>query len=72
MLFVDIVKQCDSVKHDVMTASLEKMGTSKKFITWVEKLCKNCNVNLKIGKEEISIKHVCGVKKATALHLPCL
>ena len=67
VVFVDLVKSHDSIKHDVATASLEKMGAPQKFITWVEKLHENCNVNLKIGKEEVIIKHGCGVKQSDNL-----
>ena len=66
-VFIDLVKAYDSIKHDIIYASLEKMGAPKKFINWVEKLYKDCNVSLKIGKEEVIINYGYGVKQGDNL-----
>ena len=67
MAFVDLVKAYDSVKHDIITARLDKMGAPKKFITRVENPYENCNINLKIRKEEVIIEHGYGVKQGDNL-----
>lgn len=66
-VFIDLVKAYNSIKHDIILVSLEKMGVPKKFITWVEKLYKDCNVRLKIGKEEVIIKYGYRVKQGDNL-----
>ena len=50
-----------------MNATIEKMGAPKKVITWIEELHENYNVNLKIGKDEVIIKHGCRVKQGNDL-----
>ena len=61
IIFIDLVKAYDSIKHEIISIALKKMGALDKFIQWVEKLYGDFNVILKVGKEEICIEYGCGV-----------
>ena len=50
-MFVDLVKTCNSVRHDVMQVAFLKMGDLSKRIEWVEKFHGDFNVVLKLAKE---------------------
>ena len=66
-IFVDLVKACDSVKHDVISLALRRMGAPEKYVKWVEKLCGDFEVILKIGREEVCIRYGCGVRQGDNL-----
>ena len=55
IIFIDLVKAYDSIKHEIILIALKKIGAPDKFIQWVEKLYGDFNVILKVGKEEICI-----------------
>ena len=67
MVFVDLVEAHDSVRYDIISASLRKIGAPLKYMQWVEKLCGDFNAILKLGKEEISIRYGCGVRQGDNL-----
>ena len=50
-VFIDLIKACDSVKHEVISSTLKIIGAPERHIRWVEKLYGNFEVILKIGKE---------------------
>ena len=60
-MFIDLVKECNSVRHDVSMLALKKMGAPDQCIKWVTKLHSDFEVVLKIGWEEARIKYGCGV-----------
>ena len=66
-IFIDLVKAYDSVRHDVISLALRKMGAPEKYIKWIEKLHQDFGVTLKIGREEIYIKYGCGVRQGDNL-----
>ena len=61
IIFIDLVKACNSIKHKIISIALEKMGAPERFIQWVEKLYGDFNVILKVGKEEIIIEYGYGI-----------
>ena len=62
IIFIDLVKVYDSIKHEIISIALKKIGAPDKFIQWVEKLYGDFNVILKVRKEEICIKYRCGIR----------
>ena len=66
-IFIDLVKAYDSVRHDVISFALRKMGAPEKYVKWIEKLHRDFGVTLKIGREEIYIKYGCGVRQGDNL-----
>ena len=43
------------------------MGAPEKYVKWVEKLRGDFEVMIKVGKEEIAIRHSCKVRKGDNL-----
>jgi len=66
-IFIDLVKAYDSVRHDVISFALRKLGAPEKYIRWIEKLHRDFGVTLKVGREEIYIKYGCGVRQGDNL-----
>ena len=61
-VFIDLVKAYNSIKHDVISIALRKIGVLERYIKWVEKLYGDFEVVLKVGREEIAIKYVCSMR----------
>ena len=66
-IFVDLIKAHDSVRHDIASAALVKMGPPPMYVEWLETLCGDFNVVLKLAKKEINIRHGCGVRQGDNL-----
>ena len=62
IIFIDLVKTYDSIKDEIILIVLKKMEASERFMQWIEKLYRDFNIILKVGKEEISIEYGCGVR----------
>ena len=62
-MFIDLVKVCDSVAHDVISRTLLKIVAPPKHIEWIENLSSDLKAVLKLKKEEIIIKNGCGTRK---------
>ena len=62
-VFIDLIKAHDSIKHEVILSAPRKIGALERCTRWVENLCGDFEVILKIGKEEIAIPCSCGVRK---------
>ena len=58
-IFTDLVKSHDSVKHDVISLALRKMGAPEKHVKWVEKSYGDFDTILKTGREEACIRYGC-------------
>jgi hypothetical protein len=57
MLFVDLVKAYDTVKHALLFGILKKYRIPEEFIEVVERMYKDCKVHVQVGKENITIDY---------------
>ena len=66
-IFINLMKAYDSTNHEIISLASKKMGAPDECVKWVETLCGDFEVVLNIGREEISFKHDCGVRKGVNL-----
>ena len=66
-IFVDLVKAHGSMKYDVISLFLEKMGALDRHEKWAGKLHGDFNVIPKAGKEEIRTKGSCEIRQGDNL-----
>ena len=64
-MLIDLVKAHDSIKNEVMSVALRKMGVPERCIKWAMKLHGDFDAVPKIGGEEISIKMFVGYDRVT-------
>ena len=62
-IFIDLVKACNSIRHDDISLSLRKTGTLEMHTRWIEKSCGHFEVMLKIGREDVRLTHGCEVRQ---------
>ena len=62
VVFVDLVKACDIARHGIVWVTLLKIWVPSKHIEWIENFSGDFNNILKLSKEEIIIRHVCGIR----------
>ena len=67
MVFVDLVKEYYSIKHDVIKESLIIFGIPEDIITCIMKLYLNCSVDIKFGILKSSVAYGCGLKQGDSL-----
>ena len=66
-VFIDLVKAYDSVQHEIIMLTLQKMGVPPKLCGTIKKLYSDFHVLLKVGKEERKIEMGCGVRQGDNL-----
>ena len=66
-IFDYLEKECDSVRHGIMSVVLLKIVEPLKHIEWVEKLHGDFNIVLNLSKEDIIIKYGCRVRQGDNL-----
>ena len=66
-MFIELVKVCDSIQHDINKETLNMFGVPRDVIAWVMGLCRKYSVVLKVGMIKRLIPHGCNVKQGDSL-----
>ena len=63
VVFVDLVKACDTANHELLLLVLKKYGTPPKFVDVIQQLYTDLKVVLKLGKLKTEILQEVGVRQ---------
>ena len=67
VVFIDLIKACDSVQHRVIDATLEIFGVPTDVRSWVRRLHDGSTLEINVGKTKKIITYGCGVKQGDCL-----
>jgi hypothetical protein len=62
-LFIDLIKSFDSINHEALYLTLQRMGIPEKMIQIIKKMYTDCTIQLTVGKEKRTVAYETGVQQ---------